>query len=124
MATRTIATTALAILVLGGCNTPVSTDADCADWNTKEYFWAAMVKDVTACLQSGADLNARSKHGRTLLHLAASSNENPAVLTVLLDVGAELKAQDGAGKIPWDYAKDNEALKVSNAYWRLNDARF
>ena len=49
-------------LALAGCNIPVSTVAapavDCADWNSKEYFQAA-VEDVTACLASGANPKAR-----------------------------------------------------------------
>ena len=28
------------------------------------------------------------------------------------------------GKTPWDLAEANEDLKGSDAYWRLNDARF
>ena len=27
-------------------------------------------------------------------------------------------------KVPWQDAKDKEPLKGSDAYWRLNDARF
>ena len=60
----------------------------------------------------------------TPLHRAAQCNKNPAVIAVLLDAGADPKARNAAGKTPWDYAKDNEALKSSAAYWRLNDARF
>ena len=33
-------------------------------------------------------------------------------------------ALDLDGKIPWDYAKENEALKGTDAYWRLNELRF
>ena len=62
----------------------------------------------------------------TPLHAAAMSNANPAVITALLDAGADPKARsfvDGK-KTPWDYAKGREPLKGSDAYWRLNDAQF
>ena len=165
---------------------------DCADWNSEEYFEAATAADLTDCLRSGADLKARTKAGNTLLHWAASYNENPVIITALLDAGADPKArnEDGwtplhlaamnnnpaviaalldagddlkawdkygktplhwaawanenpaviaalldsgadskardklGGKTPWDYAKDREPLKGSDAYWRLNEAQF
>ena len=120
--------TALAVLALAGCDNPVSTDAtpavDCADWNSKKYFQAAAVEDVTDCLTSGADIKARDEDGETPLHWAARFNENPAVIAALLDAGADPEARDEAGKTPWDYAKDSESLKDSDVYWRLNEARF
>ena len=166
--------------------------ADCTDWDSRGYFLVVTIEDVAACLQSGAnpeardengwtplqkavilnqnpaviealldagaDLKARDKAGRTVLHFAAASNENPAVIAALLDAGANLeardedrrtplhfaansnenpaviaalldagadpKALDKSGRTPWDRAKDREPLKDSDAYWRLNDARF
>ena len=69
--------------------------------------------------------NARNLFGSTPLHRAAEFNQNPAVIIALLDAGADpTKARNSANKTPWDNAKDNEALKGSDAYWRLNDARF
>ena len=97
---------------------------DCADWVSNEYFMAATAADVTDCLRSGADLKARHEVGWTLLHLAAISNANPAVIAALLDAGVDPKARDKIGKTPWDYAKDREDLKASDAYWRLNEIRF
>ena len=79
---------------------------------------------LTALLNAGMDPNARSRGGSTPLHMAAAAVKNPAVITVLLDAGADPKARDKVGKTPWDHAEDNEALKGSAAYWRLNDARF
>ena len=75
-------------------------------------------------LDAGADIEARDRWGRTPLHWAALFSKNPAVITALLDAGADPKARNATGKTPWDHAKDNEALKGSDAYWRLNDARF
>ena len=33
-------------------------------------------------------------------------------------------ARNAVGKTPWDSAQENEALKGTDAYWRLNEARF
>ena len=41
-----------------------------------------------------------------------------------LDAGADATAKDEWGKTAWDLIQDNEALKGSKAYWRLNDLRF
>ena len=49
---------------------------------------------------------------------------SPSVIEALLDAGADPTLRDEDGKIPFDYAKDNEALKGTEAYWRLNDGRF
>ena len=76
------------------------TAIDCADWNSKEYFRAALAADMTDCLQSGADPKARNEEGFTPLHFAALLNKNPAVIAALLDAGADLKARDKDGFTP------------------------
>ena len=50
---------------------PAHAQIDCAAWNTKSFFLAAEVSDVTRCLQEGADLEARGCDGLTPLHWAA-----------------------------------------------------
>ena len=80
---------------------------------------------ITALLNAGADLTARNKDGRTPLHAAAAFNENPAIITTLLDTGADPAARDDKGKTPWNYANmQNEKLKDSDVYWRLNDGQY
>ena len=78
---------------------------------------------ITALIGGGADLGARTKSGRTPLHVAAA-NAAPSVVTALIEGGADPGARDEWGKTPFDYAEDNEALRGTEAYWRLNDGRF
>ena len=74
------------------------TSIDCADWNSKEYFRAAMAADMTDCVQSGADPKARDEDDVTPLHWAAGFNESPVIIAALLDAGADLKARDKFGR--------------------------
>ena len=57
----------------------------------------------------------------TLLWLLV--NNSTTRVTVIIGVRAELKkaAKDKAGKTPWDYAKDNDALKSTDVYKRLKE---
>ena len=41
-----------------------------------------------------------------------------------IDAGADPGARNDAGKVPFDYVKDNEALKGTEAYRLLSDGRF
>ena len=84
--------------------TKVQPAPDCAQWNTEEYFKAAAVESVTACLAAGADPMARDKYETTPLHYAASSNENPAVIEALIKGGADPMARDIAEQTPLHYA--------------------
>ena len=89
---------------------------------------------VEALLAAGANTEARDEDGNTPLHVASeyvnefvSGDEDPhagAAIEALLAAGADAAARNAAGKTPWDLAQENEALKGSDAYWRLNDARF
>ncbi|MEG9861823.1 MAG: hypothetical protein V6Z81_04885 [Parvularculales bacterium] len=58
------------------------------------------------------------------MHRAAIESKTPAVVELLLAHGADGRAQDKKGKIPFDYAEDNEALKNTKAYWLLNEAQY
>ena len=84
---------------------------------------------IPALLTAGADLNMRDEDGNTPLHLAGSyvnQNERHAgdAIAALLDAGADPTVRNAAGETPWDRARDNDALRQSDGYWRLNDARF
>ena len=100
---------------------PVHADA------TDDLFEAAKdgtVFEVMAALSAGADPGARMEGGVTPLHVAAAKNDNPSMIKALIEAGAGVGARDDTGKVPFDYAKDNEALKGTEAYWLLNEGRF
>ena len=93
--------------------------ADCAEWNTLEFFGSATLKEVKGCLAAGAELNAQGKDGGTPLHLAATFTDNPAIIGALLDAGADASVRDDNGLTPWYYAAGREELEGSYAYRRL-----
>ena len=71
-----------------------------------------------------AALTATADNGNTDLYKKAAKTDNPIIITALLEAGADPKAKTEDGKTPWDYTKENEALKGTDAYWLLNDLRF
>jgi ankyrin repeat protein len=76
---------------------------------------------MTMLLEAGIDINARDKNGRTALMWAARNNSNPSVVLTLLEAGADAKLRNSKGNRAIDIAATNEALKGTDAYWRLND---
>ena len=77
-------------------------------------------------IDAGADVMARSKNGSTPLHWVADRflTCKPGVIQALLAAGADAKAKNKEGKIPWDFAQNNEDLKGTKGYWALNDAQY
>jgi ankyrin repeat protein len=76
---------------------------------------------ITALLEAGIDINVRDKNGRTALMWAARNNSNPSVVLTLLEAGADARLINTKGNRAIDIAATNEALKGTEAYWRLND---
>ena len=56
--------------------------------------------------------------GQTALHRAAILGDSLEILT-LLDAGASKNIKDDYGKTPWDYAKLNEKVTGTTAYYAL-----
>ena len=46
------------------------------------------------------------------------------MVALLLDRGADATLRDNNGRLPIDLADENKALKGTDVYWQLNDARF
>ena len=94
------------------------------EWEATPLHWAAWSNDnpgiIIALLEGGADPNARDARESTPLHAAADQSNNPSIVLTLVESGADLTLRD-AGKLAWDYIKDNAALKDSEAYAKLNE---
>ena len=94
------------------------------EWGATPLHWAAWSNDnpgiIIALLEGGADPNARDARDSTPLHAAADQSNNPSIVLTLVESGADLTLRD-AGKLAWDYIKDNAALKDTDAYARLNE---
>ena len=86
--------------------TPMQAQIDCDNWNTRDFFNATEMSDVTRCLQAGADPNARDENGLTPLHWATTSE----AVTALLQAGADLEARDKIGGTPL-----HRAAELSNS---------
>ena len=81
-------------------------------------------EEVQKAIDAGANVNDRTSDGTTTLMYAAYFNQNPEVVTILLKSGADGKLKDNEGKTAFYYAKDNENIKGTAAYWELNDAQY
>jgi len=106
-----------------------------ADVNARsEHGWSALMYAATEAtdhemlrvlIDAGADVNARGGFdNRTILMHAATLNSNPDVLTVLLEAGADPTVVDQTGRRAIDYARTNDHLRGTDAYWHLIDASF
>jgi len=62
------------------------------------------------------------EHGATPLHVAARWATLETVVA-LFDVGADPKARDRDGRLPADFAVDNEQVKNHDVFRILNQAR-
>ena len=106
--------------------------------STPLHWAAAMGKTetVNALIVAGANIEAKSNIegvaalpiplvGVTPLHYAAGWG-SAEIVTALLDAGADAltRTEEGVGITPFDLATQNENLKETDAYWRLNEARF
>ena len=87
-------------------------------------FKASNQGTVAWLIDAGADPNLRDEKGRTPLHAALARFSSATVIDALLDGGANAALSDVRGVTPWDLAQEQESLKGTKTYWRLNDARF
>ena len=94
------------------------------DTSFHELVKTATPQEIREAINNGADIEARGERERTPLMYTAWFNQNPEVITTLLDACADGKVRDIDGKTAFDYAKENEQLKGTDECWRLNDARF
>ncbi|MDE2874096.1 MAG: ankyrin repeat domain-containing protein [Gemmatimonadota bacterium] len=94
---------------------PASAQEDCEGWNSGDFFRNATAESVAACLEAGADVNARTDSTfdtffysgvfghYTPLHFATNYSWD-GMVTVLLAAGAEVDARDLSGETPLHWA--------------------
>ena len=78
---------------------------------------------ITTLLDAEANLNARNEYGLTPLHDAARYG-TAAAITLLLDAGAHPNARDKWGDTALDLITEDSPIYGTDAYWRLNDAKY
>ena len=103
--------------------TSVPEEASCEEWNTRNYFVAATAEDVIACLDAGANLEARGVLGLTPLHWAAFYSKHPAMIEAMIEAGASLEARDNIGLTPLHWAEDPAVIKALLAAGANPEAR-
>ena len=79
------------------------------------------LQQIADALHKGANVAARDAHGRTPLMWALLLNPNPEVITILLELGADPKAKDDSGNMPIDYARNNEKLRDTDIFRKLEE---
>ena len=85
----------------------VANPVDCARFNTATFFHLAPIDAVAGCIEGGADVNARSDQmggglvtRSTPLHFASVWSRDPAIVSLLVQAGADVNAQGYFGDTP------------------------
>jgi ankyrin repeat protein len=80
------------------------------------------LEEILSKIREGIDVNIRDENGWTPLMYAAWYNQNPEVVKILLEAGADAKLVDDFGKKAIDYAKKNDFLLGTSVYKQLEEA--
>ncbi len=92
--------TCVFVLALWAGPSAALAEADCATWNTRQFFAVATPADMARCLEAGANLEARDdEYGWTPLHRAAAHG-SPDLVQALVQAGADLEARSKDGLTP------------------------
>ena len=102
--------------------------ASCEHWGTEAFFVFATAGVVAGCLEEGADARAispqpdplvlpggrvvRARRPSTPLHMAAALAQDPAVITALVQAGADVEARDNGDYTPLHRAAETGTVGV------------
>jgi len=96
-----------------------------------EYNNAEVVKIL---LEAGVNVNYQNNHGNTALHRAAYQAEDPKIIELLLEYGADGSIKNEADRKAIEYidgfemdfgvVSENEYLIDTDSYWDLNDSSY
>ena len=102
---------------------PTPPPLSCDDWGTASFFRWASPERVRECLADGADPGTPNQDGVTPLHLAALQNDNPDIVTILVEAGADPNARGPSGLTPlhmtWSQSRSTSAAAVVRELLRL-----
>lgn len=71
---------------------PAAVQLPCEEWETRDFWRTAGVARVRECLAAGYSVHYRfSSYNRTVLHWAAAYSDDPEVISVLVEAGANLE---------------------------------
>lgn len=79
-------------------------------WSVK-YNW---YRACRICIKLGADINKRRHNGETLLHMAINA-QNPTIVHILIEAGADVHARDQQNRTPLELVIFNWANSNNNA---------
>lgn len=95
---------------------------NCERWNTALFFRRADAATVAGCIGEGLEVGARSGRwggnlppGSSPLHFAAAWARDPAVISVLIDAGADIAARDEIDQTPLHRAAGEGEVAVVEA---------
>ena len=92
----------------------------CDGWTLRAFWTGVDAATVRACISHGYSVDARSSVRKaTPLHRAAAYSDDPEVIRVLVEAGADLEVMSRAGRTPLhSAARSNENLEVLRALLR------
>jgi ankyrin repeat protein len=118
MIKHTIAALALTLSLASSAVQAQETNCDgwlAREWELVKQFWETATPETVAdCLNSGSSVSARSRFGIAPVHFASEISENPDVITVLLEAGADINTRDGVTPLHWaaEYNENPEVITV------------